>query len=144
MYTQSRPIGDSSPTGGAGAVGTAVVDCLGTTARLHSVAEDPTAAVCARGRHRMRGAFEAVEHPAALALCDGERTIVLIAADVAGSHDDHSFEIVRCTLLGVLSVTLRIGDRTCKEKRPTIPENKSHCCCRCMDDGNDHSHPEET
>src|SRR5690625_5577790 len=56
---------------------------------LDPVPEDPHTAALAAGGHDVRGALEAVEHAAALALGHGDRLVVVVATGIAGSHRLH-------------------------------------------------------
>src|SRR5690625_963956 len=80
----SGPVADAALATGAGAV-RAAVDRFG--AALHTMPQDPHAAVGAAGGHGVDGALETVEGARLLAASDSHRLVVVIATGIAGGHD---------------------------------------------------------
>lgn len=81
----TRPVSHAGFTGLPGAMGTAVDDAVG----LYAVPDDPHPAVAASRRHRVDGAFEAVEgagRSRCVAEAEGEGAVVVVAAHVADCH----------------------------------------------------------
>jgi len=82
-FTSCRAIANAGDAGGLGAVRAAIENTL----VFNSVADDPAAAMRARGRENLDRTLEAVEDVVPAGMADRERLVVFVATQLASLHD---------------------------------------------------------